>query len=183
MITRLEGYLKAKGFDVLVTKEPTDGRYGTELRRMLKNDKDPKRNAELCLELFVKDRAEHLKDEIEPFLKKDNSIVLCDRYYYSTIAFQHTQGVDIEKVIAENMAFRSPDIAFILDIPPETALKRIKQRGIPSEKFEQKEFMGQLRKNFLKICSELDDNIKVIDASGSKGDVFSQIRDSLDRLL
>jgi len=183
MIKKLDKYLCKKGFNVLVTREPTSSKYGKKIKEILRKEKDPKKGAELCLELFVKDREEHLKKEIEPFLKKKNSIVLCDRYYYSTIAFQSTQGIDIEKIIIENMVFRTPDITFILDLPAEIALERILKRGEAKEKFEQLEFMNELRKNFLKLKEELDDNIKVIDASKSKEDVFNQIKTEVDKIL
>ena len=103
MIKRLEEYLsKKKNLKILVTKEPTDGIYGKSIREILRNEKDPKAGAEKCLTLFVKDREEHLEKEIEPFLKEDDHIVICDRYYYSTMAFQHTQGIEMEEIIAEN---------------------------------------------------------------------------------
>jgi len=183
MIKRLKEYLSKKKFKVLVTKEPTDSSYGKEIKEILKKDAEPKEKAELCLNLFVKDREEHLKNEIEPFLKQDNHIVICDRYYYSTMAFQHTQGIDMEKIIIDNMPFRAPDITFILDLPSETALERIKKRGNRKEKFEQLGFMKKLRKNFLKLTKELEDNIKIIDASKSKEEVFEAIKSEIKKLL
>ncbi len=184
MIKRLKEYLsKNKKLKILTTKEPTDGEYGKQIKEILKKEKNAKKGAELCLKLFVKDRQEHLKKGIEPFLKQPNSIVICDRYYYSTIAFQHTQGIAIEKIIAENMPFRTPDITFILDLPADTALERIHKRGEEKEKFEQLEFMKELRKNFLKLKDELDDNIKIIDASKSKEEVFEQIKEEIDKLI
>lgn len=183
MIKKLKGYLSGKGINILVTKEPTDGYYGKEIREILKKEKDPKMGAEKCLALFVADRKEHLINEIEPFLEKDNSVVICDRYYYSTIAFQHAQGIDMEKVIFDNMSFRTPDITFILDLPAEIALERIGKRGEEKEKFEQLEFMKELRKNFLKLKDNLDDNIKIIDASESKKEVFERIKEGIDKLI
>ncbi len=183
MVKRLKEYLADKDLKILVTKEPTDGKYGKQIKEILKKEKDPKKGAELCLKLFVKDREEHLKKEIEPFLKKGNSIVICDRYYYSTIAFQHTQGIDIEKLIAENMPFKTPDITFILDLPAEIALERIGKRGQEIEKFEQLGFMEELRENFLKLKEQLEDNIKIIDASKSKDEVFEQIKREVDKII
>ena len=66
----------------------------------------------------------------------------------------------IEKIIAKNMQFRTPDITFILDLPADLAVERIHKRGSPKEKFEELEFMKELRKNFLRLKEELDDNIK-----------------------
>lgn len=183
MIKRLKAYLdEKKELKILVTREPTDGSYGKDIKKLLREEKDPKNGAEECLVWFVEDRREHLTNEIEPFLEK-GGIVICDRYYYSTIAFQHTQGIEMEKVISENMNFRTPDITFILDLPAEIALERVDKRGEAKEKFEQLEFMEELRKNFLKLNDVLDDNIKVIDASKSKEEVFEQIKEEIDKII
>lgn len=174
----LKDYLSSRyGCNVLVTREPTDGEYGREIRRILEHEKDPKANAEKMLELFIKDREEHLRKEIIPFLaKKGNklNVVICDRYYYSTIAFQSAQGIKTGLLIKKNSGFLKPDIAFIMDIGPEKALERIK--GREKEKFEQYEFMKELRSKFLQLPNLLKDNIKVIDASSTPKNVFDQIK-------
>ena len=182
MVKRLEKYLVDKGLNVLVTREPTDGEYGKQIRSILKEEKDPRTGAEKCLGLFIDDRKEHLANEIVPFLEK-KGVVICDRYYYSTIAFQHTQGIPMETIVMGNMAFKTPDIAFILDLPAEMALGRVDKRGEGKEKFEELEFMKELRENFLKLGEVLDDNIKVIDASKSKDRVFEQIKKEMDKIL
>ena len=127
---------------------------------------------------------EHLEKEIEPFLSKSNSkinIVLCDRYYYSTIAFQGAQGLDVKGLIAKNKDFRRPNIAFILDIEPSVALKRIEYRR--KEKYEQLQFMKKIKKNYLALPKLLKDNIKIIDASKPLKDVFESVRKEVDRIL
>src|SRR3989338_6405025 len=74
-----------KSCNILVTREPTDGKYGKEIRNILANEADPKINSHKLLELFIKDREDHLKKEIVPFLNKTDrgkNIAICDRYYY-----------------------------------------------------------------------------------------------------
>ena len=187
MVKLLHNYLfsKNKKYRILTTREPTNGKYGSEIRKILRKEKDPFKNAEKLLDLFTKDRQEHLKNTILPFLEHSSdiecNIVVCDRYYYSTIAFQHTQGLDFKKIIEKNKNFRKPDIAFILDIPAETALKRIAYRE--KEKFEQLEFMKKLRKNFLELKNHLEDNIVIIDASKPIEDVFEELKKEIDKIL
>lgn len=187
MIKLLHNYLfsKSKSYRILTTREPTNGTFGKEIRNILVNEKDPDVNAEKLLELFVKDREEHLENTILPFLKKSNehevNIVICDRYYYSTIAFQATQGLGIEMLVKKNEKFLKPDVAFILDVIPEAALERIKYRE--KEKFEKLEFMKKLREKFLKLPKLLKDNIKVIDASKSLDLVFEDIKKEVDKLI
>ena len=187
MINRLHNYLfsKSKDYKILSTREPSSGKYGKEIRELLKTEKDPKANAENFLDLYIKDREDHLKETILPFLNSATNIniVIWDRYYYSTIAFQHTQGIELNKVIELNKDFKQPDIAFILDLPPEIALERIGNRGKQKEKFEQLEFMQTLRKNFLELKQHITDNIKIIDASKTKEEVFNQIKKEIDILL
>ena len=181
MINRLHNYLfsRNKKNRILTTREPTYGRYGRQIREILKKEKDPMKNAELLLDLYVKDRKKHVENVIKPFLKGENSIVLCDRYYYSTIAFQHTQGIDLRLILERNREFPKPDFCFILDLDPKIALERISKTR-QKEKFEDLKFMEKLRKNFLELKNILDDNIIVIDASKSKEEVSEEIKALLE---
>jgi len=186
MVRLLGSYISSNNKDcnVLATREPTDGKYGKEIRNILANEEDPKINGHNLLELFIKDREDHLKKEIIPFLNrtdKGKNIAICDRYYYSTIAFQATQGLDVKMLIEVNKWFLKPDLALILDIKPETALERIKTRK--KEKFEQLGFMKKLRRRFLEMPKLLNDNIRIIDASKSKEEVFEDIRQEASKLL
>ena len=187
LIKMLHNYLfsKHKKYRILTTREPTNGRYGKQIRKILIEEKNPKSNSKKLMKLFIKDREEHFKNTIEPFLRKANkhglNIVLCDRYYYSTIAFQGAQGLDIQELIAKNISFRKPDIAFILDVEPSIALERIKHRK--KEKFEQFNFMKIIRKNFLKLPKLLEDNIKIIDSSKTLNEVFEEVRKDISRYV
>ena len=187
MIKLLHNYLfsKRKKYKILTTREPTSGKYGNEVRSILANEIDPKINSEKMLELFIRDREDHLKNTILPFLNKSNdheaNIVISDRYYYSTIAFQATQGLDMKMLIEINKEFLKPEIAFILDIKPYMALERIKTRK--KEKFERLSFMNKLREKFLEMPKFLKDNIVIIDASKSLEEVFEDIKKEVDKVL
>ena len=178
-------FSKHKKHRILTTREPTNGSYGKQIRAMLKNEKNPESSSTKLMDLFIKDRQQHVKNTIEPFLKKSTShelnIVLCDRYYYSTIAFQGAQGLNIKELIGKNKKFRKPDIAFILDVGPSVALERIKHRQ--KEKFEQLEFMEKIRHNFLRLPKLLNENIKIIDSSKPLKGVFEDVRIEVDRML
>ena len=187
IVKMLHNYLfsKSKKYRILTTREPTNGKYGKQIRQMLRKEKDPESSSKKLMSLFIIDRADHLKNAIKPFLKTSNkhelNIVLCDRYYYSTIAFQSAQGLSIKDIIKKNKLFRKPDIAFILDVEPSLALERIAYRQ--KEKFEQLDFMKKIRQNFLKLPKVLNDNIKMIDSSKSLKEVFEDIRKEIDRLV
>ncbi len=187
IVKMLHNYLfsKSKKYRILTTREPTNGKYGKKIREMLRKEKDPLSNDKKLTELFIKDREEHLRIIIEPFLKRSNhhehNIVISDRYYYSTIAFQGAQGIDIKSLINKNKQFRKPDITFILDSEPSIALKRIRYRQ--KEKFEQLEFMKRIRKNFLMLPRLLKDNIKIIDSNKPLKNVLADIKSELDKLI
>jgi len=80
-----------------------------------------------------------------------------------------------------NKEFLKPDIAFILDIKPEIALDRIKNRD--REKFENIKFMGKLRQMFLELPRLLTDNIKIIDASKGREEVFESMKEEINKIL
>ncbi|MAG91491.1 dTMP kinase [Candidatus Woesearchaeota archaeon] len=187
IVKMLHNYLfsRHKKYLILTTREPTHGIYGKQIREMLRQEKDPASNSEKLMDLFIKDRESHLKNTIEPFLSNSNehelNIVLCDRYYYSTIAFQGAQGLDIKSLIEKNKGFRKPDRTFILDVEPSLALERIDHRK--KEKFEQIDFMRKIRDNFLKLPDLLEDNIKIIDSSKSLKEVFDVIKNEVDKIL
>ena len=187
MVKLLHNYLfsKNKGYRILTTREPTNGTYGKEIREILTRENDPRENAEKLLDLFIKDREEHVNSIVIPFLKKSNgeevNIVVCDRYYYSTIAFQSTQGLDVKLLVEKNKKFPKPDAAFIMDVKPEIALERIKLRE--KEKFEQLDFMKKLRKKFLELPKLLDDKIIIIDASKEIHKVFEKVKKEVDKMV
>ncbi len=178
-------FLVHKKYRILTTREPTSGKYGEKIRQMLRKEKDPRVSSGKLMELFIKDRNWHLKNTIIPFLKNSGkgelNIVLCDRYYYSTMAFQGAQGVNIQEIIAKNRPFLKPDIAFILDVEPSIALQRIEYRK--KEKFEQLDFMKKIRQNFLSLPKLLKDNIKIIDSNKKLENVFADVKKELDNLV
>jgi len=187
IVKMLHNYLfsKHKKYRILTTREPTYGKYGNQIRQILRIENDPKKSSKRLMELLIKDREQHLRNTIQLFLEKSNkhelNIVLCDRYYYSTIAFQGAQGLDVRELIERNKGFRKPDIAFILDVSPNIALKRIAHRQ--KEKFEQLEFMKKIRNNFLKMPKLLDDNIWIIDANKPLKKVFDDVKKNINKLL
>ena len=185
MVKLLHNYLfsKNKDYRILTTREPTNGKYGSQIRSILARDKNPKTNALRLLDLFINDRNEHVNETIIPFLRKKigANIVICDRYYYSTIAFQSMQGLETKMLIDKNKNFPKPTIAFILDIKPQIALQRIKGRR--KEKFERVDFMNELRKKFLDLPGLLKENIKIIDASRDKDKVFEKIKKEINRII
>ncbi|MFH1224409.1 MAG: dTMP kinase [Candidatus Diapherotrites archaeon] len=162
---------------LLLTAEPTSGAYGRRIRELLRSGADPHARARELLNLYIKDRKEHISRAILPALSA-GKIILCDRYKYSTIAYQSAQGLDKGKLISLHKKMPVPNLALILDLPVEEALSRISSDSSRSGKdvFERSAFLEKVRANFLALKEELPkEKIAVIDASGTKEEVFGRV--------
>ncbi len=178
---------KSKKFDhILITKEPTyKSEAGKNVRQLLQQDGDPRKDAELFMQLYISDRREHLANHINPALQK-NYVVLCDRFKHSTMAFQQEQGIPIEKLIKEHEGMTVPDLTIIFDLPAEVAFQRAHGRTDGKEtekKFEHLDFMKKLRENYLKLPILLQkEKIVIINANQTPEKVaeelFSKIGES-----
>ena len=137
----LYNWLREK-HDTVLTKEPTDNRIGKFIREVLSGSVsvDPKT---LAL-LFTADRYEHLRDEVIPALN-GNKIVVCERYYFSTIAYQMAQGIDRDWINDLNKFALKPDVALFIDVSPDVAVKRTDTGEI----FETLSFSRKIYKNYL----------------------------------
>jgi dTMP kinase len=99
------------------------------------------------LEAFVKDRQQHVAEVIEPALA-EGRVVLVDRYYPSTVAYQGARGFDPGRLLAENAFAPAPDILIVLDVEPSLGLQRIRQRGDSADLFEKEEELRKARDIF-----------------------------------
>ena len=145
-ISLLESFLTKRGFQVTKTREPTQGRFGQRIRELYQNRQVVTLEEEL--ELFLSDRQEHVEQLILPALK-NGRIVLCDRYYLSTAAYQGAAGLDPQIIVERNRFAPSPDLAFILEIDPEESIDRITiTRGDSLNDFEQLESLKKVDKIF-----------------------------------
>lgn len=118
--------LRSRGWEVVLTREPTAFATGEKLRRYLAGStRHLSPNAELVL--FLDDRREHVARVIRPALDA-GQIVITDRYYYSSVAYQGALGLDPARILAANEAFAPrPQLAFILTLPPDAAVARLNQ--------------------------------------------------------
>ncbi|HHB76863.1 MAG TPA: dTMP kinase [Desulfobulbus sp.] len=174
----LADYLQAKGFEVVETREPTDGPYGRKIRRLYLNRQSSTPQEEL--ELFVQDRRQHVDEVIAPALA-EGKIVLTDRYYFSTAAYQGAAGMEPEAIFAANDFAPRPDLVVLLVMDPEESVHRIEQlRGDSLNDFEQIE---QLRKVADLFATFSDDCILRVDAAGPIDQVQAEIRQGVQPLI
>ncbi len=174
----LSCYLQEKGYQVVTTREPTDGHYGRKIRSLYMNRNKYSREEEL--ELFLADRREHVHELLIPALKQ-GKIVLCDRYFLSTAAYQGARGFDPEKILQQNHFAPDPDLALLFQVPLDTGLERITSgRGDTLNDFEQRENLDRVAAIFSAIKKPY---IRAIDANRSIEEVHRQVVKYVSPLL
>ena len=166
----LASAMKARGIDCVSLAEPSDGAYGLEIRKMLSKDSLPA--VERQVELFILDRADDAQRNIIPALSTGKTVII-DRYHFSNAAYQGAMGLDSAFILEENRkhSFPEPDIVFLIDIPPEEALERVKSRS-QTDIFEKKEFLTKVRNIFLQIT---DSRFVLIDGTQKTADIHNII--------
>jgi dTMP kinase len=170
---------------VHTTAEPTEGPIGGTIRTALGGRLDLD-DTSLAL-LFAADRVDHGNTTIKPLLE-DGHIVISDRYYLSSFAYQQTaDGLDLDWVRTINKQAVTPDLTVFLDISPEESIRRMAD-GRPDavkEKFEQKDQLESVRQNYhqaIDILVNDGERIVSIDGSQSETAVHSEIIDIIQAI-
>ena len=158
-----------KNESTIILKEPTNGKYGKKLWEMLKGQREA--TTEEILDLFVKDRREHVDEKIKPALD-NGKIVLMDRYYYSTIAYQAAAGIDVERIRKDNEFAPKPDIVLIFDLPVDLAMERVRGHSV-ADAFEKEEHLEKVRKAYLNL--ENDPLVRIIDSTRTPEVIFTEV--------
>lgn len=169
---RLAQALKKDGWNVVTLREPTDGPFGKRIRELAAAGRD-KITPEEEMELFLRDRRENVTKNILPAMRR-GSIVLMDRYYYSSIAYQGALGLNPETIRARNEEFAPPaDLLLYLEMPAALARRRIEGgRKESCNLFEREEYLEKVGAIFGAMA---DPQLVHIDAAKDADDVFAQI--------
>ncbi len=166
-IERLAEALRAAGRRVTVTAEPTDSVTGGLLRDAL-GGLHRRTDCEMAA-LFLADRVFHnvAPDGIRA-LRDQGYDVICDRYYYSSMAYQGSR-TDSRWVRDINLGcpeIARPDLCLFLDLDPEESLRRIQKNRTSTEIYEKKDILEGVRKAFFDVFASVDDTVAVIDTTG-----------------
>lgn len=141
----------AEHFDEIVeTREPTDGEYGRRIREMAASGRAVSPDEEL--RWFLEDRLQHVEELIAPALAQ-GKLVLSDRYYLSTVAYQGARGNDPIAILARSeRECPKPDLALLLEIDPAEGLRRIAKRASQAEPhFESLDFLTRVAAIFASL--------------------------------
>lgn len=175
----------------LFTREPGATPLGKELRRLLLESPHLKLSPNAELLLFGADRAEHVTKVLRPALA-EKRLVVSDRYYYSTVAFQgYGRRLDhglVQQINNIATGALEPDFVILLDIDAKLGLERSRKRQrVTGEKVEDSfeletlAFHERIREGFLALADSLPTPFLVLDAEKSPEQLFAVARDALDR--
>ncbi|MBR4013469.1 MAG: dTMP kinase [Clostridia bacterium] len=180
-------YLESVGRRVVLTAEPTSLPSGRALREAL-SGKVKKSECQMAV-MFVDDRIAHSICESEGIraLIDGGVDVICDRYYYSTLAYQG-QSTDYEWVKSMNLRcpeIQHPDVCIYIDILPEQSLERIAKGRDSVEIYENMETLTKVREQFLSVIHDLEneENICIIDGYREQNQVFEDVCKSVRQIL
>jgi len=186
-IKRAGEYLKQRRIPFIITEEPGGTPIGRKIREILLNkDSLGEINSETELLLFSAARSQHVRDVIIPALKECR-LVLCDRFYDATLAYQgYGRGLDIDFIRAMNVFSTEnvkPALTFLLDLPVEIGLKRAMNRisrikdGRAEDRFEREdmEFHKRVRTAYLALAEQDKNRFRVINSAQDIETVHQEI--------
>ena len=178
-INLLAKYLREKGRAVYCTAEPTETVSGGLLRDALSGA--TRRTICEMAAMFVFDRINHNVNPVNGIQKmlNDGFDVICDRYYYSSLAYQGS-GTDPEWVGNMNLncpEIMRPDVCIFLDLTPEQSMVRINRGRATQEIYENEEKLTQVRNQFYRVFEDLKDrdNIQIVNAYRTVEEIHQDI--------
>ena len=167
----LADLLNKKGIANISLAEPTRGKWGMKIRQLLTKGRNGI-SANEELEWFMNDRREDVKQNIEPALKA-GKVVLMDRYYFSTAAYQGALGFDPEKIRVDNERFAPiPDRVLIFHNSPEKSLERIESSREEKSAFEKRDYLIEVQTIFKSFTGP---NIRFVSSDPSLEKVYEQV--------
>lgn len=176
--------LRQEGREVVALREPGGTPISEKIRALLLDPENAEMADECELLLYEASRAQLVREVIEPALLR-GAIVVCDRFYDSTHAYQHGgRGLSDALVSRANelgCCGLSPDVTLVLDIDPAAALARATAQGADRLEAEGLAFQQRVRKDYLALAKADPARVRVIDAAGDPELVAGRIDAALAR--
>lgn len=181
--SRLAQRLEREGLVVRRFAEPTQGRFGSEIRRRAREGPPLEPREEL--DLFLKDRAEHVAANVRPALERREAIVQ-DRSFLSTVAYQGARaalGETVASLIALHDSMPKPDLVLLLDLSVDAGLSRVSGRG-KADAFEDAGFLARVLDNFRTLVGRVaGTTVRSVDAARSPDEVEREVWSHVRPLL
>jgi dTMP kinase len=173
-VKKLVGYLRRKGYKVILLREPGGEKISESIRQVLLSSKNIGMNPLTELLLYIASRAQLVSKIILPALKQ-GKIVICDRFYDSTLAYLNK--ISVYKV--------KPDLTILVDIPIEIFVKRMRKNNKKKDRIEKEKigFYKKVREGYLKIARGENKRFRVIDGSEEIVRVWEKVKTTIDNFL
>ncbi|MER6103033.1 dTMP kinase [Streptomyces sp. NPDC001832] len=184
-VEALAEWIRAKGHEVVVTREPGATPVGKRLRSILLDVSSAGLSNRAEALLYAADRAEHVDSVVRPALER-GAIVISDRYIDSSVAYQGAgrdlSPTEIARISRWATSGLVPHLTVLLDVDPETARERFTEAPDRLES-EPPEFHARVRSGFLTLAAAAPTRYLVVDAGQDPESITTVVRHRLDQLL
>lgn len=187
LVKELSAYLKDKGYDIVITREPGGTKISEDIRNIILDNNNVNMSYITEALLYAASRAQHVHEKILPALR-EGKVIICERFVFSSLVYQGIgRNLGINKIKEINdFAIQGiePDVTLFFDISPEEALRR-KTRRNKGDRLEREDisFHKQVYDGYLQLVKMFPHKIKVVDATKDKEFVFNQVREIIDKIL
>ncbi|MCL5069656.1 MAG: dTMP kinase [Actinobacteria bacterium] len=187
-IELLSSFLKQSGFDVVLTREPGGTDIGDKIRKILLDSKNIQMSYRTETLLFLASRAELVSKVIQPSLNQ-GKIIICDRFFDSTIAYQGiARQLGAEKILdmslwaTENIV---PDLTFLLSIDVLECENRIKNGKKKKDRIEKEEidFKSKIQEGYMQLAGKNKKRFVIVDGCLNIESVFAVVKNNTLRVL
>ncbi|MFH0930593.1 MAG: dTMP kinase [Candidatus Zixiibacteriota bacterium] len=187
-VKKLVSYLRRKSYKVILLREPGGEKVSENIRQILLASKNTGMNPVTELLLYIASRAQLVSKIILPALKQ-GKIVICDRFYDSTLAYQgYGRGLDkktIEYLNKISTLGVKPELTILIDIPIGIFVKRMRKNNKKKDRIEKEKvgFYKKVREGYLKIARREKKRFKVIAGSDEIVNVWEKVKTTIDNFL
>ena len=183
---RLAARIEATGREVVRLREPGGTPISEKIRALVLDPANAEMAPECELLLFEASRAQLVREVIQPAVAR-GAVVLCDRFYDSTYAYQAAGRALDEGIIRCANALGScgvdPDRTLVLDMDTDAALARATRDGADRMEAEGVAFQRRVREGYLRLADEEPGRVRVVDAAGALEEVEARLAAALSDLL
>lgn len=178
-------YFESRGFNVLMSREPGGTSISEKLRDILLDKANGEMSPVTEMMIYAASRAQLVSEVIIPAVN-DGTVVICDRFVDSSVAYQ-AFGRGLGDMVADVNSYATtglaPDITFFMDIDPEVGRSRIAGGELDRLEQEKSDFFRRVYDGYKSIAASDPDRVKTIDASGTIEEVRAAIEVHLDEII
>ncbi|MDV4152265.1 dTMP kinase [Clostridium sp. AL.422] len=182
-LDRIYDFLVKSGIECIKTREPGGIKISEDIRSIILDTENTNMDRKTEALLYAAARRQHLVERVIPELEK-GKIVLCDRFIYSSLAYQgYARQIPVEEIFQINkfaIGEYMPDLNILFDISPEVGLSRIeknKDREVNRLDLEKLDFHNRVREGYYRLVESNKNQFAVVNAEKSIDEVFNETKD------